>query len=124
MEARATGERPTWDFKASGRAREFANFSQKVGTGQGYADPFGMFGAARPRAEAKPEPSRRLGKLERNALADLDLEDTVDAAAIRIRYTELLKRFHPDTNGGDRSAEHKLQRVVKAYKTLQKARMV
>jgi len=26
--------------------------------------------------------------------------------------------------GGDRSAEHKLQRVIKAYKTLQKAGMV
>jgi hypothetical protein len=24
-------------------------------------------------------------------------------------------------NGGDRSAEHKLQRVIKAYKTLQKS---
>jgi hypothetical protein len=124
MESRATGERPTWDFKASNRAREFANFSQKAGTGQGYADPFGIFGAARARAEAAPQPSRRLGKLERNALADLDLEETAESAVIRTRYTELLKRFHPDTNGGDRSAEHKLQRVVKAYKTLQKAGMV
>lgn len=123
MEARATGERPTWDFKASGRAREFANFSQKVGKGQGYADPFGIFGAAKARAEAA-QPARHLGKLERNALADLDLEDAADATAIRTRYTELLKRFHPDTNGGDRSAEHKLQRVVRAYKTLQKAGMV
>ena len=31
------------------------------------------------------------------------------------RYTELVKRCHPDANGGDRSAEHKLQRVIKAY---------
>ena len=37
------------------------------------------------------------------------------------RYHELLKRFHPDTNGGDRAAEVKLQRVIKAWKTLRKA---
>ena len=44
-----------------------------------------------------------------------------DKATIRSRYKELVKRCHPDANGGDRSAEHKLQRVLKAYKTLQRA---
>ena len=34
-----------------------------------------------------------------------------------------MKRFHPDSNGGDRSAEDKLTRVIKAYKTLQKAKL-
>ena len=68
--------------------------------------------------------ARHLGKMERNALADLDLDATADAAKIRERYTELVKRTHPDTNGGDRSTEHKFQRVVKAYKTLQKAKLV
>lgn len=38
-----------------------------------------------------------------------------------MRYTELVKKCHPDSNGGDRSAEHKLQRVLKAWKTLKKA---
>ncbi len=42
---------------------------------------------------------------------------------IKARYIDLVKRCHPDTNGGDRSAEHKLQRVIKAYKTLQKAKI-
>ena len=41
-----------------------------------------------------------------------------------MRYLELVKRCHPDANGGDRSAETKLQRVIKAYKTLQKAKLV
>jgi curved DNA-binding protein CbpA len=41
-----------------------------------------------------------------------------------LRYLELVKRCHPDANGGDRSAEHKLQRVIRAYKTLQKAKLV
>ncbi|WP_288758102.1 J domain-containing protein, partial [uncultured Brevundimonas sp.] len=44
-----------------------------------------------------------------------------DKAAVKARYHEMLKRFHPDTNGGDRGAEAKLQRVIKAWKTLKKA---
>jgi hypothetical protein len=127
QEARLTGDRPTWEFKASRFSREAASFSAKAGTGQGYADPFGMFGAAKARARAEAEASdrfRRMGKLERKALAELDIEDTADSAAIRARYLELVKRCHPDTNGGDRSTEAKLQRVLKAYKTLKAAGLV
>jgi len=58
------------------------------------------------------------------ALADLDLDATAKGPAIRVRYIELVKRCHPDANGGDRSAEHKLQRVIRAYKTLRKAKLV
>ena len=122
QEARATGERPTWTFKASNRSREAAAAASRGP--QGFSDPFGIFGAARRRAEANEEAGRHLGKMERNALADLDLQNDAEPTAIRARYTELVKRCHPDANGGDRSAEHKLQRVIKAYKTLQKAGMV
>ena len=122
QEARATGERPTWSFKASNRSREAAAAASR--DGRAFSDPFGIFGAARRRAEANEEAGRHLGKMERNALADLDLQNDAQPTVIRARYTELVKRCHPDANGGDRSAEHKLQRVIKAYKTLQKAGMV
>jgi curved DNA-binding protein CbpA len=56
-------------------------------------------------------------------LADLDLDATADGPAIRARYIELVKRCHPDSNGGDRSAETKLQRVIKAYQVLKKAKL-
>jgi hypothetical protein len=121
--ARAHGDRPTWQFKASRFSREAASFSAKAGTGEGYADPLGVLGAGKKRRVAEA-PVRHLGKLERNALADLDLADDAEGPAIRARYTELVKRCHPDANGGDRSAEHRLQRVIKAYKTLQKAKLV
>jgi hypothetical protein len=120
-----TGGRPTWQFKASRFSREAAAFAAKFGgaaAGKGagaYADPFGMFGAPGRAHPAEP-PGRRLGKLERQALADLDLGEGAEKEQIRARYKELVKRCHPDANGGDRSAEHKLQRVIKAYKTLQK----
>jgi hypothetical protein len=121
--SRAVGDRPTWQFKASRFSREAASFSAKAGSGQGYADPLGVLGAARARAKVQ-EPARRLGKMERGALAELDLSDEAQGPEIRARYTELVKRCHPDANGGDRSAESRLQRVIKAYKTLQKAKLV
>src|SRR5579875_528877 len=47
--ARAVGERPTWQFKASRLSREAAAFAAKMGSGPGgkgagaYADPLGVF---------------------------------------------------------------------------------
>lgn len=119
---RMTGGRPTWSFKADANSREAAAMAAR--DARHFADPFGIFRAQQRRAEAERSAAeRRLGKLERQALADLDLEATADSAAIKARYKELLKRCHPDANGGDRSAEHKLQRVIKAYKQLQKSGM-
>ena len=90
-----------------------------------FRDAFGIFSQDKARTEAeKAAYDKRLGRLERNALADLDLDATADGPKIRRRYTELLKRCHPDANGGDRSTENKLQRVIKAFRTLRKAKLV
>ena len=83
-----------------------------------------MFSASERKAAQEAEQvahQRKLGKIERSALTDLDMDAAAEPAAIRARYTELLRRFHPDLNGGDRGAEGKLQRVIKAYKTLKAA---
>lgn len=114
-----TGGRPTWTFRASANSRE--NMAKAKGP-EGWTDAFGIFSAARRKAaQAAEVAGRRVGKMERNALADLDLTEIADGPAIRARYIDLVKRCHPDSNGGDRSAEHKLQRVIKAYKVLKKA---
>jgi hypothetical protein len=118
--ARAHGDRPTWQFKASRFSREAASIAAK--SGEGMADPLGVLGAKRKRE--REAPVRHLGKLDRMALIDLDLPEEATGPQIRARYTELVKRCHPDANGGDRSAETRLQRVIKAYKTLQKAKLV
>jgi len=118
-----TGGRPTWDMKAGRFSREAASFQHRFGRGEGYRDPFNLFGHGG--AHARPEPeARRLGKLERNALAELDLEESADGAKIRGRYTELVRKLHPDANGGDRAGEHRLQKVIRAYQALRKAGMV
>jgi hypothetical protein len=123
-----TGGRPTWKMQAGRASREAAAFAAKFGAGKNagagsWRDTFEMFGGARRPPEAEPDPAARLGKLERKALADLDLEYGVDAQQIRMRYHDLLKRCHPDMNGGDRGAEDKLQRVLMAFRTLKKAGM-
>jgi hypothetical protein len=121
-EEAATGGRPTWAFKASPNSREAAAEAAKHGAGA-FGDPFGLFRKAQRKAREREEAenARRLGKIERMALSDLDLDVHAEKGAIRTRYKELLKRLHPDANGGDRSTEAKLQRVIKAYKALQAA---
>ena len=44
----------------------------------------------------------------------------VDASgpAIKARFKELVKRHHPDANGGDRSSEDKLREIIQAYNYL------
>ncbi len=131
QEARLTGERPTWQFKASRFSREAASISSKIGAsaakpggGSGdFSDPLGVFKPAGGRAAPKA-PSRHLGRLEMRALEELDLDEAADATTIRTRYLEMVKRFHPDSNGGDRSTEQKLTRVLKSYKVLKASKLV
>lgn len=56
--------------------------------------------------------------LQIRALKELDLETDATPAQIRARYAEYVRRFHPDSNKGDRSSEHKLDRVLRAGKLL------
>ena len=42
--------------------------------------------------------------------------------ALRRRYSELVRRYHPDRNGGDRGFEGKLGAVIEAYQLLKGAR--
>jgi hypothetical protein len=123
-ESRATGERPTWKFSASRQSREAAAFAGKMGYGKAFRDNFGVFGDGASAPQAPVERGPAIGKLERRALGELDLEPGADAGTIRVRYLDLVKRCHPDSNGGDRSTEDKLQRVLKAYKTLRAAKLV
>lgn len=58
---------------------------------------------------------------QRRALDTLGLPLDADRKALRSRYSELVRRYHPDRNGGDRSFEARLQGVVEAYQLLRKA---
>ena len=86
-----------------------------------FADPLdaiaGRFGT---RAKARTD-GRSLSDAERRALRVLGLEVDADRTALRKRYSELVRRYHPDRNGGDRAHEADLQKVIAAYQQLKGA---
>ena len=51
----------------------------------------------------------------------LGLDETAALNDIKARYKELVKRFHPDANGGNRAAEDQLRKVIQAYDYLKKS---
>ena len=55
---------------------------------------------------------------ERKALDALGLEADASAQEVKNRFKVLVKRHHPDANGGDRSSEDKLREIIQAYKYL------
>jgi DnaJ-domain-containing protein 1 len=88
---------------------------------QATRDPFDMFrelGANwRPKAE-RIEPQRTVRNAERKALHELGLEAGADRVEIKARFKLLVKRHHPDANGGDRGSENKLREIIQAYNYL------
>jgi hypothetical protein len=63
----------------------------------------------------------RFSKAERRALSVLGLGDDADRHSVRKRYSSLLRRYHPDKNGGDRAHERRLGEVIEAYQLLRRA---
>jgi hypothetical protein len=112
-----TGHRPTW----------------KMGTGKGsrgdpgrfYAegatDPFGMFHEVGGNAGSAPSEAaekRTIRNAERKALGVMGLENDASKDDIKTKFKELVKRHHPDANGGDRSTEDRLVEIIQAYNYL------
>jgi DnaJ domain len=77
--------------------------------------------AAGARQESPDGARLRFTAREQEALAVLELAPTGDRTALRRRYSELVRLYHPDRNGGDRRHEVRLQRVVEAYQVLRRA---
>jgi len=59
--------------------------------------------------------SRRLPVDERKAIDILEAKDNWTKVELRKKYKSLIKELHPDLNGGDRSQEEFLQKVVWAW---------
>lgn len=74
------------------------------------------------RMEAAAPPPRADGTFltsdDREALKTLELDQDADRKAIRSAYSRLVRKYHPDKNGGDRAYESRLQAVVNAYQHL------
>jgi curved DNA-binding protein CbpA len=113
-----TGHRPTWKMGLNGGADKFHG-------GETPIDPFDVmreFGGGRARAERPKPEARPVHNAERKAFDTLGLEIDAAAAEIKARFKELVKRHHPDANGGDRSTEERLVEVIQAYNYLKSAK--
>lgn len=119
------GHRPTWAMgaNAAGRSRDGRSEGGPARDWD-YSDPLGVLGGERvgPPHRAAPEPPRRrFSGPVRRALDVLGLDETATAATIKAQYKALVKRFHPDAHGGDRSFEERLRDIIRAHDTLKAA---
>lgn len=118
-----TGHRPTW-----GLGKNAANFRaedaapSRANKGAAFRDAFGLFGDEAGGPEGASRPSRRKPRvLEQQALDTLGLDASASLNDIKARYKELVKKHHPDANGGERSSEERLRKVIQAYSYLKKS---
>ncbi len=76
------------------------------------------------KARERKAPRRTVGNAAKKALDHLGLDESASAEDIKHRFKELVKRFHPDANGGDRSMEDRMRAVIEAYNYLKQAELV
>ena len=123
------GHRPTWkmgmDAGRSGpNPRGTDPWSEAETVRPGVADPFGLF-RGREAAHAPPEPAQARRPTvtgpDRRAFDSLGLDPGSTPEEIKVRFKALVKRFHPDANGGDRSMEERFREIVQAHARLKAA---
>ena len=100
-------QRPTWPLGRLGHGRLDPELLR---------DPFGILNGAAQKQRA-PDPAAPPPEL-RAALDLLELSWPTSSLALKSRYKELAKRYHPDSNGGDRSSEERLKDINRAYSLL------
>jgi len=112
------GHRPTWSMGARRGAQPFNE--RPDGTIFGEARVYRRRGAKGRDDETEP----RYNSVALKALTTLELDARADVRTIKARYKELVKRHHPDANGGDRSSEQKLREIIQAYNYLRSNKLV
>ena len=117
-----TGHRPTWKLGSLGGQRGRA--SSHRSDGWAAEDPFGLFGEAAAGGTSHARPTaegRKILNAQRRALDVLGLEADAKRTDIKARFKVLVKRHHPDANGGDRGSEDQLRDIIAAYNYLKSA---
>ena len=124
-----TGHLPTWKMGSiggvSGRRhaarRRSADFRSADFAAWAADDPFGFFDGGRTGHARQAAEARKIFNAQRRALAVLGLEAEATRADIKTRFKLLVKRHHPDANGGDRGSEDRLREIIQAYNYLKSA---
>ena len=116
---------PTAGWETESRAFRPAGSADLPPRWADFKDPMDALGA---RFRQRMDEARReaanpgLTREEHAAMQLLALPANADRAALRRRYSELVRKYHPDRNGGDRSFEARLGEVVEAYQLLRKTK--
>jgi curved DNA-binding protein CbpA len=118
-----TGHRPTWKVGADSWSHGTVHGMARTSYfDRRFSDPHGFFAW---QSEGRAGELRRpLKPLERKSLEALDLPATAAREEIKARFKELVKRHHPDANGGDKRSEDKLREIIQAYNYLKQAGLV
>jgi curved DNA-binding protein CbpA len=121
-----TGHRPTWTVGVNKAAKDAPLHSTARSGAPGaharYKDPFGFVSQARSHGSPRFETQgRKLKTLEAKAFDTMGLGANASSGEIKSRYKELVKKHHPDANGGDRGSEERFRAVVQAYQLLKQA---
>ncbi|HEY7664438.1 MAG TPA: J domain-containing protein [Xanthobacteraceae bacterium] len=117
------GHRPTWKMGMAGGRSGARSHSSRFGPQFADADdPLGVFrelgGSVGARSAKRLSEPRLVRNAERKALDILGLEADASAQEVKTRFKALVKRHHPDANGGDRSFEDRLREIIQAYNYL------
>lgn len=119
-----TGHRPTWKMGSLGGRRSRPSRPGFQAEGWAAEDPFNLFGEATARQDGHARPAaegRKILNAQRRALDVLGLEPDAKRADIKSKFKMLVKRHHPDANGGDRGSEDQLREIIAAYNYLKSA---
>jgi hypothetical protein len=130
VRADRTWERPTWNLKDGPKLKpqQWPHAEGNAWARWGFTDPLDVLGEAATqnpgaKPDAKPKRFRKLTRDEQRAMDTLGLPHEIESMTeVRTRYRELVKDLHPDMNGGARSDEERLSRVIRAWDILRRSR--
>lgn len=111
-------DRPTWPL---GDKEGHTGRGPKPGVGPFGIDPDHLndaFGFFNEDDDVPGDTGPRADPTTRAALALFGLKLPVTGQDVKARYKELVKKHHPDANGGTKEAEEKFKEIRQAYDTL------
>ncbi len=124
-----TWERPTWTFKEGTKkpGSQWPHTEGQAWARWGFTDPMEVLGEAATQNPGQRSQRRsRFSKLTRDEQRAMDTlgvpHEIEDRAEVRSRYRKLVKDLHPDMNGGNRTDEARLARVIRAWDILKNSR--
>jgi DnaJ-domain-containing protein 1 len=107
------GDRPTWKYGVNGNV-------QRMLEGMAWQT-YHFRDDAPPRQERNDTAKNYRNTPEFEAMAIMGLAPPLTFKGIRSKYKELVKKYHPDKNQGDRKAEETLKSINMAYTVLKMA---